>query len=233
MRIERVTMTGADDTVRDPQGLLYVSQQWPFVEWGILVSNTRGGSSRFPSMEWMEQLAKLAYMQLSLHVCGRWVRQICQGDFSVSDDLASIWHVFRRVQLNFHAMIHEIDRENFFRALNLQSHKEFIFQIDNVNNELLHEALEAGCNAVPLFDTSGGAGIVPKDWPRPVPNIFCGYAGGLGPNTLRDELKRIEDAVEDATIWIDMETRVRNDRDEFDLNMVQQCLEIAEPYLGR
>ena len=39
------------------------------------------------------------------------------------------------------------------------------------------------------------------------------YAGGLGPDNLEEELKRIEEVAGDRTIWIDMETKVRSDGD--------------------
>ena len=90
-----------------------------------------------------------------------------------------------------------------------------------------------GLNAVALFDHSGGKGRVPRHWtPIPHQEVFTGYAGGLGPDNLADELKRIHDAVGEATIWIDLETKVRSDDDKvFDLDKVRRCYDIARPYV--
>ena len=87
----------------------------------------------------------------------------------------------------------------------------------------------------PLFDSSGGRGVVEKSWPK-IPHheygpIWCGYAGGLGPDNIKEELQKIEEAVGEAEIWIDMETKLRNKKDQFDLNLCEQVLQEAEPYV--
>lgn len=86
-------------------------------------------------------------------------------------------------------------------------------------------------DAVPLFDTSGGAGIVPRVWPIPLASIpYHGYAGGLGPETLERELERIAEAAGDTRVWIDMERRVRSEDDErLDLDKVRRVLALCEP----
>lgn len=38
--IKLITMTGADDSIR-PQDLLPISEKFPRVEWGILLSNSK------------------------------------------------------------------------------------------------------------------------------------------------------------------------------------------------
>ncbi len=47
MKIDKVTLTGADDSVR-PAELVEISQQYPLVEWGILFSKSQQGTARFP-----------------------------------------------------------------------------------------------------------------------------------------------------------------------------------------
>ena len=133
---------------------------------------------------------------------------------------------FARIQLNFHA--ESGYRANPRLADVLPKGKQYIFQMDKVNDGLLPEALKQGIDAVPLFDTSGGAGAVPGEWPSAIDNLYNGYAGGLGPDTLGAELPRIAKAAGDRTIWIDMEGRIRSaDNQQFDLAKCRDVLDMV------
>jgi len=230
MKLHFCTITGADDSVSVKE-LNEISKDFPFVEWGILMSaNARDGIPRFPSDAWQGELAREGKgLNLSAHVCGQWVRAIARGGMP-----ENFWrHAFRfpRVQLNFHGQTHEFSPEFYVKMKRLT--QQIIFQIDDVNNAVFQEALRLGVNAVPIFDLSHGAGILPAAWPKPVPGVLCTYAGGLGPENLKDQLKRIEDVVGDQTICIDMETRVRSADDKaLNLGKVRACLMIAADYVG-
>jgi len=229
MQINRVTVTGADNSVSYEQ-LIEVSQEYPFVEWGILVSSNPP-RPRFPSAFWVKEMMdnRTPEMQFSCHVCGRWVREICKQGL-VAEGLRNMMDLFQRVQLNFHAIVHEINEDKFLEALYQYQAKQFIFQLDDVNNAILNIARGNGINAVPLFDTSGGAGVLPEEWPEP--DGYCGYAGGLSPDNLDEQLDLIEKAVGEGTIWIDAETHLRSDDDmAFDLEKVRSFLEKAKKYI--
>lgn len=222
-----VTFTGADDSIA-PDELCYLSELYPFVEWGILFSQRHQGSYRYPSAAWIERLSKIKplRMKLSAHLCGWWVRDIVQhGNFG--------WHraheyadMFDRIQLNFHA-----ERMRGASGLDVVLnagawHKPFILQCDNVNDSLARDMALHWPGAVqPLFDTSGGAGVLPQSWPSPWPSTVCGYAGGLGPSTIVPELTKIAAVTGDSEYWIDMERRVRSaDDTKFELMKVQDVL---------
>lgn len=241
--LDRVTFTGPDNSIK-PEDLLALSREFPFVEWGILASAGQTGKCpRFPDTSWIEALQKLHGqndMNLSLHLCGRWVRELLKGRVIFSRDLL---HSFQRVQLNFHAEKSLCDPEQFVSALIwIGDPRQFIFQIDGgIGNEHLEAVFAyAGevVDAVALFDISGGAGILPERWPKPLyfasanEYRYHGYAGGLGPNNLEEQLPLILEAADGGRIWIDMETRVRSGDDKiFDLDKVRRCLEIAAPYV--
>jgi hypothetical protein len=255
MNLDRVTITGADESV-SPRSLLDLSAEFPFVEWGILVSSSHTGfgehSPRFPSQVWIDRLLDAcgpsgAYPApaLSLHVCGKWVRDLLMGNISVPSRLGER-QAFQRVQLNFHAERVTCNPRPFFNALLAMGPRQYIFQIDGADGNKHLESLYAlndsdhSIDAVPLFDTSGGAGVLPRQWPRPQymstdrDFIYHGYAGGLGPDTLPDELPKIDAASAGARIWIDMERRVRSDDDEqFDLVKVRRCLELCAPLVSQ
>jgi hypothetical protein len=249
MPLTRVTITGADDSVT-PHSLFTISQAYPFVEWGILSSFARGrfGAPRSPSLTWIKDLQAMASSDgsivmppaLSLHLCGLWVREFLRGDNCVP---AMLFEHFQRVQLNFGGEQHmtEPDPERFAAALVPFGARQLIFQIDGVRGaDYLEEVGEWGnipLDCVPLFDRSHGTGETPSVWPAPYllsDYPAYGYAGGLGPHNLAEQLPRILDVVGDVDIWIDLETHVRSDNDKrFDLEKVIACLEIAQLFVQK
>jgi hypothetical protein len=64
-----------------------------------------------------------------------------------------------------------------------------------------------------LFDSSMGRGelITADKMPKPLTElgIRCGYAGGIGPSTVRDVLIAVTGAASGAPVWIDMESSLR------------------------
>jgi hypothetical protein len=233
MILDRVTVTGADDSTPH-DSLLSLSQEFPFVEWGILMSKSNEGGYRFPSRAWLNGLVSYkGRLRLSAHMCGAWVRRLCKGydDFFV--DNIDITSVFDRIQLNFHAITHTIEHGSFAGILNHQP-QQFIFQVDGVNEILGLMRGTFGVNAVPLFDKSGGIGVLPAYWPAPIAD-YCGYAGGLSPSNVEQQLELISKVVPvDQRIWIDVETRVRTPDDSvLDLGLVQEFLKNTASWVNK
>jgi hypothetical protein len=237
--IKTVTITGADDSIH-PKELLQLSDEFPFVEWGILFSKSSEGKNRYPSAAWQEKLREVWHDNHALsfcgHICGRWVRDICDGFWTIYDEKKL--DMFQRFQLNFHAQVHSLNKDNFIKGFSSPriafsgqgTPRQFIFQLDDVNNGILDYAKEKGVNAVPLFDLSGGAGRLPEDWHRATG--YSGYAGGLSPDNLTAQLELIEQVAGDGPIWIDTETRVRSENDQqFDLDKVRRFLEISKDWV--
>lgn len=239
MKLTTVTITGADERT-DPGRLLALTKRFPFVEWGILLSaSSEGRRPRFPVREWMRDLCSAdmdAELRLSGHLCGAWVRDLCDGGNSFIAEAADLRHVFDRLQLNFHAETHRIQAEPFVAALlsllngGFNLGEEFIFQIDDVNDRAMGIAALGLIKAVPLFDLSGGAGVLPSTWPV-AKTARAGYAGGLSPENVVGQLRAIEAVAGDAEIWIDVETHVRTD-DWLDLGKVERFLEAAAPFVA-
>ena len=122
MKLNRVTVTGADDSV-EPEMLGRISKEYPFVEWGILVSQNTlpKGGPRFPSPEWITRLLAVCdpgELNLSVHLCGAWVRRVCEARWdwvpSPSESPMSILlRAAQRVQLNFHGYKHKVEMPDF------------------------------------------------------------------------------------------------------------------------
>lgn len=232
--LKTVTVTGADDKT-NCQDLVDIQKDFPFVEFGILMSKLSEGRVRFPTRSWIERMMKYDLPQLSGHLCGRWVRDLLEGEGTFWDDMSSVASNFHRIQLNFHALHHQVNSwEKVFqimkdRGSNMCQEPEFIFQLDGVNDKLCSEAINAGLNVSPFFDISGGAGILVEDWPRM--EGWCGYAGGLSPSNLKEQLRKISQVTE-GPIWIDAETRLRTrNRTLFDIETVRRFLEEASDWV--
>jgi hypothetical protein len=232
MKIKYVTLTGADDNTRQEE-LLNLSEQYPFVEWGILFSQKKAGvAPRYPDWGWVISLAHLvgtrsSKANFSAHLCGKWVDDAMEGLPPFGEEF------FDRIQLN-------MAQGRLSKAL--QSESKVWESVTKVAQDVIFGGpyqkynlqvdteLFTNKNVYPLFDTSGGRGQLAKEWPKPV-DMLCGYAGGLNPDNLEDELRKIEAVVGDSTIWIDMESGVRTDN-EFDLDKCERVLEIAEKYVA-
>lgn len=125
-KLERVTITGADDR-SDIKKLLEISEEHPFVEWGILVSLRSEGMPRFPGREWIDEFVAACResnkpIDVSMHVCGKWVRQLLVGELEWSD-LPSVCDIAQRVQINTHAELHT-SSVGIWKSLKQQSEKE-------------------------------------------------------------------------------------------------------------
>lgn len=216
------------------------------LEIAILINNRTAtrlvGSPRWPGRAWVDELTSVTrrkHLQLSMHLCGEPVRQLLTGELDWSG-LTSLVHVAQRVQINTHAEPH-ISTVSMLRSLQEGADivrrdidRQFIFQWDQVNNHLVYMPHHYDHNVAVLFDYSHGAGILPGMWPDYMDDLPCGYAGGLGPDNLAEQLPLIQDASAGNDFWIDMETRVRtDDGSRLDLVKVQRALELTAPLIGK
>jgi hypothetical protein len=232
--MNKVTLTGADDRT-DISAMIDLSAEFPFAEWGILVSAKQEGSSRFPSRNWIERFchrAAVPAVAVSMHVCGSWVRAMLRGQLDWNA-LPEVRIVADRVQVNTHAEEH-ISNVAFLDWIGERNRKQFIIQLDAVNDHILDAAFARKLNVAGLFDGSHGAGVLPADWLSPrYKDVYYGYAGGLGPENVVEQVGKIAKAAawHKPGFWIDMEGRVRT-HEEFDLAKVRRVLELCAPLVG-
>ncbi len=198
MPLTTVTITGADEDT-DIDDLLKLSEEFSFVEWGILVGTSTSEDeqrSRFPRGDWLEDFSVAVgesslSVNSSVHWCGAPLREIMKrDDLPEKLDRPS---PFRRTQFNWTGY------DNTQTELNrlLKCSREFlcadevIFQMNGSNDHLIPFIRQnAGCSV--LFDCSGGRGAFPKSWPRHLSGIKCGWAGGLSLDNLKESLGHID-----------------------------------------
>lgn len=209
-----ITFTGVDNKTSGI-GMRELSMQYP-IEWGILFSPVRQGKHpRFPSLSFIDTLTSNYTLRYSAHLCGDYASEVIVSGESRFDGM--VHHNFTRAQLNTrrkglpYGLIGDWAAGIGIRAI-IQVREEFLplTQVDL------------------LFDPSGGKGIAQSHWPEPTTETYCGYAGGLNPSNVADEVLRM--GRYGRSYWIDMETGVRDGNDNFSLDL---CRQVCEAVYGK
>jgi hypothetical protein len=229
MQLHTVTITGADNTT-DINELVALSAEFPFVEWGILVSGSRDAGVRFPSRGWIDRFSTAARqhdLKVAMHVCGSWVSDLLKWELH-SAELPSVVECAQRIQINSWGRPLRSSSE-FHWSAGSACPRSFIFQWSPVGEWFAKSARKKDFAVAGLFDRLGGQGKSPDSWPSPHTTGFpMGFAGGLGPDNVHGELQKIRaasGAIETAT-WIDMVGQVRTeDGGELDMSRVRAFLE--------
>lgn len=233
--LDRVTITGADDNT-SIEDMLALSAEFPFVEWGILASEKREGSARYPSRLWVHRLTSSQgkfneNLILSMHLCGSWARSLFAGK-ELTGNPPCLFD-FGRIQINGKPHGDLLDVRSLFvcgspmdtigmlRQVIFQTPRSLVFGM---------KVSAGGCNVGFLVDDSGGNGTIREEWPSPYYQ-YTGYAGGIGPDNVVDVVHRIQ-AVCNKPFWIDMEGRVRDEDNRLSMNKVRKVLELCAPMVS-
>ena len=130
--------------------------------------------------------------------------------------------------------------ENLRKVMESVSAIEFIFQL-NSETQALFDLIssDAPSNMSVLFDSSCGKGIELTVLPPQLPDIPCGYAGGIGPENIASILEAVMDQADYVTgsrpVWIDMESSLRVaisdrfvlDQDKFSIDKCFSCIKMG------
>jgi hypothetical protein len=236
MKLKRVTLTGVD-SLTSTGSILDLHHEFPFSEFGVLLSKTREGfDPRYPSKACIDVLLSIKTrapsinLRLAGHLCGEWAMGSVKGPFLWAIQRNWQFQQFDRLQLNgvqvLPSTVEMVDR------LASVLEKGFILQVKNFG------CLDSGFIQTPqsnvsfLMDNSGGAGIQIFDL-QPIPTGFsCGYAGGIGPTNIRDILERLTSLPGCQEFSIDMESGIRTEN-WFDVAKARECLRIAQEFVKK
>ena len=246
-----VGFCGADESV-DVELLQMISKRHSWVEWGILFRSDLEGSPRYPSSSWLEQLflAKRESgdnMKLAAHLCQNRCLEVLEGDLNFASNLRASG--FRRFQINAtksNGIILDQERVsiyavNLVHAMNFMPDVEWIIQINDETEEL-YQLLRRHSpkNFSILYDSSCGRGVPLTVLPAPPESadIPFGYAGGIGPQNIRQILNSVAEVSGGRSVWIDMESSLRikvvdsnqNVTDEFSLRKCYECIRVAQEF---
>lgn len=224
--LRHVTLTGVDNSTNLDE-LVRISEMCPKVEWGILYSPKRQGrGGRYPAIDTINVLLKhLPHsIPLALHICGVGVPNLFRRGPEVTGLVEQVAERQGRIQLNFNQLNDSYSIDDLQDVL-----ERFPLQVitqHNYANQDVWVGLKEFPNYAALFDSSGGMGLERTTWPVPLEGVFCGYAGGLGPDNLATKLFHIQELVGSKPYWIDMEGKLRNQSDEFDLARAESCAKL-------
>ena len=229
MQIQYCTITGADDRTL-PHEMAEMTEKYPFVEWGILIYPKKMGTPRYPLLQSIDEFVAVRQecpVHLAAHLCGTAVDQFLTGNPVSRTMLAP----FDRIQVNVDPTMMAVNRMGMvlrYAIRRYSDNKPIITQHNAATAGFYRHIADLDTHAI-LFDASRGNGVRPSHWPDPFPNKRCGYAGGLNPDTIEEDMAAIDRAAGSATVWIDLETGVRTN-DELDMEKVETVLAAASKY---
>lgn len=192
-------------------------------------------SKGMPRNVWFEQLLRefkqINRVKLAIHINNEWSNLMCtRGEIP---DIIYDWMkiekshnspLIRRVQLNMSQNTADNIDVCAIRAILYEfRHTEFIFQYNEKTKEAIEKLHKSGAKFSLLFDASGGNGIQPEKWQKPIYETHpMGYSGGISPTNVWRTLEEIKKVVpNDQDIWIDAEGKLKSadlfdDKPKFD-----------------
>lgn len=255
MKLQYVTLTGADEKT-NISDLKEISKEYPFVEWAFLLSSDgKSDRARYPSLGWIANaVAELENSNIAIHLWGSIVGEYLYGIRNLEWFSYLIGYSDSRVQINLPRYI-DISSEAFKSTLSSflrnknNSYLKFILQHTEANSDSISEIFKSHefahiNNLQILRDCSGGRGVREDGWKTPsnLPgHVSYGFAGGIGPDTVENDLIALNDIVGDNSTWIDMESKIRMrhgyrdgnrmiETNILDLDACRKVLEISKKY---
>ena len=173
--------------------------------------------------KWIKQMVHDLYgfprgCNLAIHVNNDWCDDICNG--KIPDALKSMFDAYnfrlqpivKRIQLNMPQKTAEnFNAQKLKNVIEFYNDKEFIIQYKPTTIDAVEQLHKTGANFSLLFDESGGNSKQPESWKQPVYpyNHNQGYAGGLTPENVADNLDKIAKVAGNHKIWTDVEGGVQ------------------------
>lgn len=239
MKLKIITCSGANEhTLIEP--LVSLLAAYPRAELGIQVSGKKAAFST-ARYWWIEKLFSVSKevdfpLHIALHVNSDWVEDFCQG--FIHDELKR-WLEFynfktgnpfiQRVQLNFKIGREKTpDLEKMLQAIK-RPRQRFIFSYCEENAAFIQQVYETGMKFDLLCDASYGEGILAEKYIPPVfPDILQGYAGGLSPENVEEQLEKINKVIPiGRRFFIDAEGKLKGPDGHLSLQKCEDYLRIA------
>lgn len=177
-----------------------------------------------PRNVWFDELIREVLkmergINLAIHVNSEWANDICVN--GVIPDIILNWMqierttckpVIKRIQLNMPKLTADnINTKKLAQIIHDFPKHEFIFQYNDKTEQAIQKLHETGARFSCLFDASGGNGLLPETWQKPIyENHPMGYSGGISVTNVMQNLNKIATVAGDREIWIDAEGKLKS-----------------------
>lgn len=236
--VNQISFIGVDERT-DIDKMFYLQKQSKLpLEFGVLYSPSKNGkANRYPTHEWSKNFARInqhVHIKKSLHLCGQSVKNFLDDP----ESMRSLWFFYDRIQLNFSMSEYKnYPLEQKLVEAMFITLRPLILQHNNSKDKFLREFMQnqsKHCHLLHvLFDASGGRGQVIENVQQAFENIYCGYAGGIGPETVKNIVEKVEEVNVGTNnqYYIDMESKIRDDNDWFSLDKCASVIEVVNNIL--
>ncbi len=197
MKLTHIVISGADNQT-PPDWIIDLSMDHPWLEWGILLSETSINRARYPGQSWIANLIETRQVRseelntrIAFHLCGQTMRHFISkkfieafgpwfGELSINSLSNILFNEINRMQINFSMDRHDITLnqvsdsiEMFIEDTDSDNAMEIITQHNSANAEVWDHIRQATRGSAMKYhhllnDCSGGQGISP-DEPWPLP----------------------------------------------------------------
>ena len=169
--------------------------------------------------ELLREMNQLQRGNLAIHINNEWSNDICTK--GIIPDIIYDWikierthnkPLIKRIQLNMSQNTADNINVCALRSVLYEfRHTEFIFQYNDKTKDAIEKLHKSYAKFSLLFDASGGNGIQPTQWQKPIyENHPMGYSGGLSPDNVYSNLNKIKSVVGDDFTWIDAEGKLKS-----------------------
>jgi len=165
-----------------------------------------------------QEIIQTSRINLAIHINSEWSNEICTKG-TIPDIILNWINIYKsnnvplikRIQLNMSQnTANNLKPKKLAKIIHDFPKHEFIMQYNPKTKQAIEKLDRTGANFSILFDESGGQGISPASWQKPIKNHPVGYSGGISVNNLIQNLNNIQKLVDnDQDVWIDAEANLK------------------------
>lgn len=248
MRLKYITCSDPRE-FNDFHDIVKLAESSPCAEIAVQMHPSKV-SPGMPRNEWFHELCRYCVrdahdINLAVHVNQEWCEEICRTG-EIPMELREFFGLYRknlgfsplvkRWQLNMsNTAVRDINYDAVKKLFLHNDDHEFILQYNDRTKNAAWVLYEMGAKFSLLYDASGGRGLTPDTWNKPVyDSVPMGYSGGMSPKNVVENLKQISSVVPKnrEDIWIDAEGNLKTDN-KFDISLARQYITKAERWLKR
>lgn len=170
--------------------------------------------------ELLHETLQTSRILLAIHVNAEWADSICrQGKIPeivlnwLKTERCRYNPIIKRIQLNMSKTTADnINAKLLAEIIHDFPRQEFIFQYNDKTQNGIKKLHRTGAKFSLLYDMSGGNGIQPETWEKPVYKTHpMGYSGGISPENVMQNLGKINKILpNDYETWIDAEGKLKS-----------------------